>query len=1095
MPRPRRTLVPETFEGMEAAAVREIRELILDLKDEMLMKLLRSGNLTFIDILRARDVLDQFHSDDLAAEMEEIFSKYARWSFEDGLRKIDGMLGEEDLSTVLNLPPANIEIAKTFNADKIKTIAPQLLEEVNAQLSLAFVGERTPQEISNRIANRFDVALFKAERIVRTENKGLQNQAEEARIQQAFSAGRELGIPMIKTWIHSSGAQSGYRRGKRRAKYTPRPHHKAMHGVTVKEGEPFTLVAPSGTFLIDGPHAESLPAEEVINCYCDRGVKIDREAYRLRPQTDEKGFPLDPESLKVVKNLGGTTGAMLVEDPRTGQKFVRKKGNSPEHIREEATADAIYQAAGVNVPDFKVYETPQGPVKLAKYIEDAVPLSTFLKQNSMRTKAAKSVVAQLQDGFATDALLGNWDVAGLDMDNILVDKSGTAWRIDNGGSLRFRAQGAPKTAGQWNGTVGELESLRSKSMNAQTAKIFGTLSDDDVKAQVRKLGEKREAILAAAKDAELQEMLGKRLDFLENWATPKAASSWIDDDFAKAVQKSRIVGKALKIDREDIEDTQALFWAEKVGTGEVVRMKTRLTLDGSRKLMEHLRTSGKFEFSTAAPTASTAPADPFWDTALPAIKTINVHTSDDQYNKAKIDAALALKPQLAKIKAQASAAGAKNDDALYQQYGGPKNALALVDKYEKVLSDLEESVAKKKTTQHWDSYDRFDEPRPTSAAPKAPANTVKVKLATHTYTKAVADKGFASRLGTNIFQDAKSYQFELDGVEFRFIPYADGSVDFRDAPYALHGYLEAGVKGSVTTESLGKIAGGVERLGVNTKPVTDTYKELVYLRKGMQIRTDVFTDADLNTVDQMIRGQQTPDEQIVQTMRTLVQDRLNVKLPAKKTKAYDWEAEPNSFGEGWEKTYRWDLPREKVEKGMADYALYHGTSNSIPDLIDSLLNGGGDFTPTTERLRKGIPISAGMSPQTDLQHGTANYLFTRIRKKSEVQRYPGLTFKIGNLARQDAFSFGGDWMGGAYKFTNKQVYQKRGKTVTDFKRMARSSGNETLFKNGINVLDEIETITVPHNQRQVVIDVFKRHGYTTLPDGRKIEDVVIASHY
>lgn len=1087
--------MPETFEGMEAAAVREIRELVLDLKDEMLMRLLRSGDLAFVDILRARDTLDQFRSDDLAAEMEEIFSKYARWSFEDGLRKIDGMLDSEDLSSVLNLPPANIEIAKTFNADKIKTIAPQLIEEVNAQLSLAFVGERTPQEISAKIANRFDVALFKAERIVRTETKGLQNQAEEARIQQAFSAGRELGIPMLKTWIHSSGSQTGYRRGKQRAKYTPRPHHKAMHGVTVKEGELFTLVAPGGTFMIDGPHAEGLPAEEVINCYCDRGVKIDREAYRLRPQTDERGFPLDPDGMKVVKNLGGSTGAMLVEDPRTGQKFVRKTGKTPEHIREEVTADAIYQSAGVNVPEYKLYETPQGPVKLSKYIDDAVPLSTFLKQNSMRTKAAKSVVAQLQEGFATDALLGNWDVVGLDMDNILVDKAGTAWRIDNGGSLRFRAQGARKTADEWNGTVGELESLRSKSMNAQAAKIFGALSDDDVRAQVRKLAEKRDAILAAAKDAELQVVLGKRLDFLKSWAEPKKTSSWIDDDFAEAVRKSRIVGKALKIDREDIEDTQALFWVEKTRASETVRMKTRLTLDGSKKLMEHLRTSGEFEFSAAAPAAASTPADPFWNTALPAIKTVNVHATDGQYNQAKIDAALALKTELAKIKKMASAAGAKNDDALYQQYGGPKNALALVDKYEKILADIEESVAKKKTTQHWDSYDRFDEPRPAKGTQKAAGAQVKVTLAEHTYTKAEADRGFALRKEEKIFKDAKSYQFELDGVEYRFVPYEDGGVEFGAAPYSLRGYLEASVQGSASTENLGKIATGIERLGVNTTPVTDTYKELVYLRKGMQIRTDVFTDADLNTVDQMIRGKQAPDEQIVESMRKLIQDRLKIKLPAKKTRAYDWEAEPNSFGEGWEKTYRWDLPREKVEKGMANYALYHGTSNSIPDLIDSLLNGGGDFTPTTERLRKGVPISAGMSPHADLQNGTANYLFTRIKKKTEIQRYPGLTFKIGNLARQDAFSFGGDWMGGTYKFTNKQVYQKRGKTVSDFKRMARASSNETLFKNGLNVLDEIETITVPHNQRQTVIDVFKKHGYTMLPDGRKIEDIVIASHY
>ena len=71
-----------------------------------------------------------------------------------------------------------------------------------------------------------------------------------------------------------------------------------------------------------------------------------------------------------------------------------------------------------------------------------------------------------------------------------------------------------------------------------------------------------------------------------------------------------------------------------------------------------------------------------------------------------------------------------------------------------------------------------------------------------------------------------------------------------------------------------------------------------------------------------------------------------------------WE----SFGEGWVYTDRWDLPRAEVEKQMKGYVLHHGTAGSVDDVIDSILHGGGDFTCTTERLRKGIPISAGMSP-------------------------------------------------------------------------------------------------------------------------------------
>lgn len=50
----------------------------------------------------------------------------------------------------------------------------------------------------------------------------------------------------------------------------------------------------------------------------------------------------------------------------------------------------------------------------------------------------------LAEGADVDAMLGNWDVIGMAADNILVDKDGKPWRIDNGGSLSFRAQGGKK---------------------------------------------------------------------------------------------------------------------------------------------------------------------------------------------------------------------------------------------------------------------------------------------------------------------------------------------------------------------------------------------------------------------------------------------------------------------------------------------------------------------------------------------------------------------------------------------------------------------------------------------------------------------------
>lgn len=211
--------------------------------------------------------------------------------------------------------------------------------------------------------------------------------------------------------------------------------------------------------------------------------------------------------LPKVKMLGGSTGAKLVEDPATGRRFVDKFGNSPDHIREEDLADRAYEAAGLPVPEHRLIETADGPLKRAKYIDDAIPLPAYLKDASAADKAA--IIEKLQDGMAVDALLANWDVIGLVGDNILV-RNGIPIRIDNGGSLRFRAQGAPKGKA-WGDQVTELTRFRNTAKDDWTTRMFGSLSDERLRAQILALDDRRAAILAVL-PADLQETVGRRLD-------------------------------------------------------------------------------------------------------------------------------------------------------------------------------------------------------------------------------------------------------------------------------------------------------------------------------------------------------------------------------------------------------------------------------------------------------------------------------------------------------------------------------------------------------------------------------------------------------
>jgi SPP1 gp7 family putative phage head morphogenesis protein len=290
-----------------------------------------------------------------------------------------------------------------------------------------------------------------------------------------------------------------------------------------------------------GPVAGAMPAP-----LPPKAQPVPQPAPQPKPKAAPKqAFPADIAGLHLVKQLGGSTGAQLVEDPLTGKRFVLKRGANPDHLMEEAHADAAYAALGIPVPKSKIYQTPAGPAKLAEFVEGRT-----LSQITDAKERAKAEAA-LREHFAADALLGNWDVIGLGADNVLVDKKGKVWRIDNGGSLRFRAQGAPKSAGQWDDYPTELWTMRDAHVNPSAAQVFGKVKFYDVAKQVDALEQKRAALLKAL-PADLRAAVGARLDQLKDVARigrTFEADKWegeYADGFAREVvglRKAGIVGK------------------------------------------------------------------------------------------------------------------------------------------------------------------------------------------------------------------------------------------------------------------------------------------------------------------------------------------------------------------------------------------------------------------------------------------------------------------------------------------------------------------------------------------------------------------------
>ena len=210
-------------------------------------------------------------------------------------------------------------------------------------------------------------------------------------------------------------------------------------------------------------------------------------------------FPDDPTNLRVVRTLPGSTSPQLVED-QWGRKYVLKRGG--DHVREEYYAEEVYRAMGIRVPPSRLYTQPDGSVvKLSVYIEPQPGGSVDTLAgiwNQLSKGEQKRVLREIRKGFAVDAWLANWDVIGLARDNILVrvgpGRKGRrkieVYRIDAGGALRYRAQGAPK-GDQFGEQVMELWTLRDQNTNPQAASVFGQISVWEIPKLARRVNPRK----------------------------------------------------------------------------------------------------------------------------------------------------------------------------------------------------------------------------------------------------------------------------------------------------------------------------------------------------------------------------------------------------------------------------------------------------------------------------------------------------------------------------------------------------------------------------------------------------------------------------
>lgn len=190
----------------------------------------------------------------------------------------------------------------------------------------------------------------------------------------------------------------------------------------------------------------------------------------------------------MAKKIGGQLGSNEggTYEGKDGLKRYVKHYKDPTQALQETIANKIYKDLGHDVPTTTLFDHG-GRKSIASELVDGKKLEESLREPGEVGHAKIKAQAFLK-GFMGDALTGNWDAAGLTMDNALVTPKGQVVRVDTGGSLLQRASGGKKPDHLLD-KVTEWEGFFDHSVNksyAALASMAGVKRAEDLGDQLHK---------------------------------------------------------------------------------------------------------------------------------------------------------------------------------------------------------------------------------------------------------------------------------------------------------------------------------------------------------------------------------------------------------------------------------------------------------------------------------------------------------------------------------------------------------------------------------------------------------------------------------
>jgi hypothetical protein len=165
-----------------------------------------------------------------------------------------------------------------------------------------------------------------------------------------------------------------------------------------------------------------------------------------------------------------------------------------------------------------------------------------------------------------------------------------------------------------------------------------------------------------------------------------------------------------------------------------------------------------------------------------------------------------------------------------------------------------------------------------------------------------------------------------------------------------------------------------------------------------------------------------------------------------------------------------DVTAADLVNMIGDQGLKVFGSDIMAANLDQVIMSGG-LMSTVEKFRAlGLP-RMGMSPESDVNSGGANAIFTRLNGGAT-----GVVFNPDALLRMSTYSFPADKYGNVAEKLNSSQW-----SLANVLKTFTGGGNETCVQDAMTTLDDIEVAAFnDEGKRQSVLDYFKQEGITEI---------------